>query len=1239
MSDPQLIARRYVLQDLIGQGGMGKVYRGLDIQTAQPVAIKHLRSDILGEDPDLTERFTREGDALRQLDHPNIVKILANVQNQTDHYLIMEYVGGGSLAEVLRKQPRMSVQRVLYIALDLADALTRAHRLNIIHRDIKPDNVLLAEDGTPRLTDFGVARIGAAPQITRNDSVIGTYAYLSPEAFSSAEPDARTDVWAFGVMMFEMLAGHRPFHKEDLSALIMAIMTEPVPDLQQLRPDVPVALIDLIYRMLEKNRDRRLNSVRLIGAELEAIINGKESSSPALVVPAEPRFETPTPHTHGHYHNLPASSTALIGRETEMEQLHHLLDDNRLVTILGPGGMGKTRLSLAAAEDHLQHAPDGVYFVPLAPVTAPTAIVPAVAEALKFSFYEETNTKGQLIDHLRSKELLLVLDNFEHVIAGAEIVSDILSAAPNVKILVTSRERLNLSSEVLFPIQGIPYPPENGDGAENYAAVRLFVQNAARVQHGFALDDSNKSTIAQITRLVQGMPLGIELAAAWTEMLSPAEIAEEIEKSLDFLETNMRDVPERHRSIRAVFEYSWNTMNDEERAVFQQMAVFRGSFSRDAAQKVVGASLRSLTSLVNKSLLKRDMSGRYEVHELLRQYAEERLNLDSAAAESARDRHSSYYIEFLSKLESSLKDERQVSALREIAADVKNVRAAWRWALDHLYLAEIDKAMEALWLFYEIRGWFREGLEMFTEATQQCEECNLQSQAAANRVNAVIVGRARARQGWFAARMGKRRKAQKILEESIALLKQHDAPADLAFSYLALGRGDTDESMPQAELRDLFQQALAIYRERNDRWGMALALIAIGDTYRGGMDLSAEIEQGLNYVRESLKIRREIGDQYGIAEALSLLAIVAGWMNQSDEAEKMVEEALRINREIGSDSGVTTSLLAMGITASSRGDLESAAKYYRECLAMRREIGNLPAIASVIGILSWNAYMQGNYQEALQLGGESLSIFGGTELAQTSLPGFIFGKAHVSLALGDYQQALDTFEESRRSAPRADTDLVVRTDLMMGHTYLLMGQLADAEPYFNTSLQGGYNLENGENIGNAQDRLGRLAYARGDYARAREWYQDSLKTQQTVGNRWGIAEAYSGLGEVALCEDQVAQAQQHFRDALASALPTGVAYVMLRALKGLAGAWAAQGDLVQAVELYTLVIEHSGTWQDVRMSAAQNLMSLTGKLASDDYAKAVERGKNHDLVAYVRELVTAQSPTIGIPYVLQKLGS
>jgi serine/threonine protein kinase len=273
MSTSQIIANRFEIRDLetdlLRRGGMGKVYRGADLQTGQAIAIKVLKPDIIAENPDLVARFVREGQALSQLEHPNIVKMIAAVEEGGQPYLIMEYIGGGSLGDLLKEQGALSTTRALEIAIALANALFHAHCRGIIHRDLKPTNVLLAEDGAPRLTDFGVAHVADSTSLTETGIRVGTINYFSPEACNGEKLDEKADIWALGVMLYEMLTGTHPFTRKTVSATAVAILTQPLPDMTESRPDISPTLADLVCNMLEKDRHQRIPSMALVEAALK----------------------------------------------------------------------------------------------------------------------------------------------------------------------------------------------------------------------------------------------------------------------------------------------------------------------------------------------------------------------------------------------------------------------------------------------------------------------------------------------------------------------------------------------------------------------------------------------------------------------------------------------------------------------------------------------------------------------------------------------------------------------------------------------------------------------------------------------------------------------------------------------------------------------------------------------------------------------------------------------------------
>src|SRR5690349_19156110 len=383
--------------------------------------------------------------------------------------------------------------------------------------------------------------------------------------------------------------------------------------------------------------------------------------------------------------NLPLPRTSFVGRASELEAIDRLLEDPgcRLLTLVGPGGAGKTRLALEAAARRVDRYPHGVHFVPLASVASPDFLAPALAESIQFSVdgaHSGFSAQEQLLDYLSERSTLLVLDNFEHLVERSGLLNEVIERAANVELLITSRERLNLQSEWAFDVEGLGLVEDDqGSGS----AVRLFVERATQVQPNFSLDDAGYSQAARICRLVDGMPLGVELAASWVSALSAAEIADEIEANIDFLATSMRDVPERHRSLRAAIDQSWRLLTDEQRGAFSRLSVFHGSFDRSAAAAVTGADLRLLSELVAKSLLRRPDFGRFELHELLRQYAAEQLRSSPAEEADARERHARHYATMLLEREEALLGSELADARDELRGELENLRAAAEWLIAH----------------------------------------------------------------------------------------------------------------------------------------------------------------------------------------------------------------------------------------------------------------------------------------------------------------------------------------------------------------------------------------------------------------------------------------------------------------------------------------------------------------------------------------------------------------------------
>jgi predicted ATPase/predicted Ser/Thr protein kinase len=1136
---PQIVAGRFAIsdpeRDLLGRGGMGNVYRATDTQTGELVAVKALKPEVVAEHPDIVARFVREGEALCQLNHPNIVKMVAAVEQDGRHYLVMEYVEGGSLRELLDRQGRLPVRGVLEISLDLADALTRAHRLDIIHRDLKPANVLLAQDGTPRLTDFGVARMARTPHVTQADLLVGTVDYVSPEVCRGQEADQRSDIWGFGVMLYEMLAGERPFPGETVAAKIVSILTEPVPDLA--RADVPDSLADLVYRMLEKDPAQRIPSVRLVGAELEAILQERDTVSP---VPFQVgRFVTPTPDTGAPRHNLPAQPTPFVGREGELTELARLLADPgvHLLTILGAGGMGKTRLALEAGAAQLDGFAHGVYFVPLAPLRSVEAIGPAVADSVGFSFRADAeggaqaDPRRQLLDYLQSKHLLLIMDNFEHLPDGAEWVTAILETAPDVKVLTTSRTRLNTQGEQVFYLGGMEFPDwETPEDALEYSAVKLFLQSARRVQPGFELQADDLRYISRICRLVQGMPLAILLAAAWVGMLSPAEIAAEIGKSADFLATDLRDVPERQRSVRAVFDYSWNLLTAREREVFQALSVFRGGFARQAAQEVADAGLRELMALVNKSLLHRTPTGRYEIHELLRQYAAEALDQSPTASAAARDRHSVYYTAALAQWMEDVQGPRQRAALEEMSVEIENARAAWNWAVGQAHVDQLNRAADGLFYFYWQRVRFQEGESAFREAAERLAALVSQSPDVPGDVR-LALARLESRHSIFGIFTNIDGLAARSLQRAWSLLQE-------AKSVPALLQGVRQEEAfilwrmawqisDRIEARRLYEQSLERYRTLGDRWRMAWVLRDFGQLVH---DLG-DYEEAGRLSEESLAIRRALGDQIGTADSLWRLSITAWVTGRLEESERLAREGLAICQEIGDPQatalglrGLGESLIRLGKFAESLPLLEKSRAAYDDLAFYFHSVS--------VDLFSCeaNAHL-GRYERARSLGQAPLDFFRAVGFPW-GIGFYFYAVSLAALGVGAYAEAQQSLLESI-----SNFDAIGHREnkgwalALLGYTCRALGQPDQARRYVAEALQTWADIGAFFPLIYALPAAALLLADRGEHERAVEVYALASRYGFVANSRWfeDVAGRYIAAAAAAMPPEVVAAAQERGR--------------------------------------------------------------------------------------------------------------
>jgi predicted ATPase len=959
-----LINQRYRLDAELGRGGVGVIYRAHDTLLDRDVAVKVLSAPALSASS--CARLLREAQAAAKLNHPNIVSVHDAGEAQGIPFIVMELVKGRSL----HAYHPQSLEEILSIGQQVCDALDHAHANGIIHRDLKPENILIGSDGLVKLTDFGLA-CTVSSRLSTEGAIVGTVFYFAPEQASGQEVDGRADLYAFGVVLYEVLAGRLPFTDDDMLLVILQHLHAPVISPSTYNPEIPPALDALVVQLLSKRPEDRPASASDVRHRLDDL------SRPDGTL-AAPSLARAGLSMGVCANNLPAQTTPFIGREDQLAAVRQELirseNGTRLLTLTGPGGTGKTRLSLEVAAGLLGDFQDGVFVVSLAPVSDPILVMSTIAQALGVREVEGKSLARSVQDYLRDKQMLLVLDNFEQVMEAAPVVSDLLTVAPRLKVLATSRALLRLQGERVHPVPPLALPDSSAslslDQLAQVEAVHLFVQRAQAVRADFAINDENRSAVVEICKRLDGLPLAIELAAARVRLLSPQKMLAQLGDRLRLLTGGARDLPTRHQTLRGAIDWSYDLLNSDEQVLFRRLAVFCCTCTLEAAEAVCNYSsdpsvdtggsldvLNGLQSLVDQSLVRLSDEGgepRFGMLETIREYALGRL-ADSGEADKTKRRHARFFVEMLEEVEPKLDGAEQITWLNRLETEHDNLRTALGWALrgdggDAELGLRLAVAMRQFW---NIRGYWTEERQWLGKAVERRGDASAPVRAKAL---------------WAAGvRTDNAGRARELLQESLALYRQLEDDRGIARALSGLGTKAEDSG----EATALHDQSLALFQELDDRLGMSIALASLG----GNARRQGDHERATTLYEQSLILAREIGNKWIVAARLRALGNVALDQMDYERAATFYDESLTLARELDDKEGIAGLLNSLGEMARFQGDYERAAELYGESLVLRRELGTRFGMAMMLHNLGYVALHQGDGQQAATLFEESMALY------------------------------------------------------------------------------------------------------------------------------------------------------------------------------------------------------------------------------------------------------------------------
>ncbi|MDV6280218.1 protein kinase domain-containing protein [Rhodococcus jostii] len=929
----------------IGRGGFGVVYRCTQPALDRTVAVKVLINDLAEEN---RERFFREQRAMGRLTgHPNIVNVLqVGVTDSGQPFIVMPYHPQGSLDERIRRHGPLGVDDVLQLGVKLAGALEAAHGEGIVHRDVKPANILLTDYGEPALTDFGIAHISGGFE-TATGIVTGSPAFTAPEVLGGAAPSPASDIYGLGATLFCAVTGHAAFERrsgEQLVAQFIRITKEPAPDLRDHGIADDVATV--IEQAMSGRPEDRQPSASVLGERLREIQRSRGLPAGDVALHARATVEpdlssqgqAPTHPSSRERGNLPLELSSFVGRRHEITEAKNLLASSRLLTLVGIGGVGKTRLALRLATTIHREFADGAWLVELDEVRTESRLIDVVASTLGLRDQTDRSLREIVLDFLSSRELLLILDNCEQVIdVVADLATVLLQQSPNLRILATSREPLAIAGEAALRVPPLTVPDSDREpslqGLPRYDAVSLFTERATTAVSTFALTDANKSAVARICHRLDGLPLPIELAAARLRAMSPEQILQRLSDRYALLTRGSRGAPSRQQTLRLCVDWSYDLCTPLEQSTWQRLSVFTGSFELDAAEHVCGDNtgdlLDSVASLVDKSILIREEHGtavRFRLLETLRAYGREKAQ-EIDDYHDLRRRHRDWYRQLARTAEDEFIGPRQLEWMERLSSEQPNLRDAMDFCLAE---SDADAGLQMatpllqLWgsrgQLSEARRWLDQFLSLrkehptITYIRALYADCLMTEQQQDHQRGAALVEQARIladqitepvahaivdhADGIVGLFTGDLMRAASRLERAQPVLRRAENELALRIESLTLlglvyQLHDTE---PHRAI-ECYEEVLAITEAHGESvyrsyalWAMAVAQWRLGDQRRA-----------TDLLEEGVRLARLVDDPVSCANCVEVLAWIAG-TSDPERASTLMGAAEALGRAAGSPS-------------------------------------------------------------------------------------------------------------------------------------------------------------------------------------------------------------------------------------------------------------------------------------------------------------------------------------------------